>query len=64
MHIALQASIEAHCIAFLAVKNPHMPARGAMSNLHYDILTGNDELLQTRDLFLACEPLSKDAEWF
>ncbi|CAD6574402.1 MAG: hypothetical protein CYPHOPRED_005414 [Cyphobasidiales sp. Tagirdzhanova-0007] len=34
------------------VRNPHMPVRGAISNLHIDILTGNDELLQTNNLFL------------
>lgn len=31
--------------------SPHMPARGTMNNLHLDILTGNDELLETKDLF-------------
>lgn len=32
--------------------SPHMPARGTMNNLHLDILTGNDELLETKDLFV------------
>lgn len=42
-------------VLVLAVQNPHMPVRGAMNNLHHDILTGNDELLQTKDLFLGGE---------
>lgn len=29
-----------------------MPVRGAVNNLHLDILTGNDELLETKDLFI------------
>lgn len=36
----------------ITIQSPHMPARGIMNNLHHDILTGNDELLETRDLFL------------
>lgn len=39
----------------ISLKNPHMPVRGIVNNLHHDILTGNDELLQTKDLFLGCK---------
>lgn len=39
----------------LTTQSPHMPVRGIMNNLHHDILTGNDELLETRDLFLGGE---------
>lgn len=36
----------------LVSNSPHMPARGGMTNLHLDILKGNDELLETKDLFV------------
>ncbi|KAK9895324.1 UMP1-domain-containing protein [Cystobasidium minutum MCA 4210] len=40
----------------LVGQSSHMPARGPVSNLHLDILKGNDEYLEPSDLFLPDQP--------